>query len=111
MDEYSNLSLYDIFDMMESRYGYGCDLDEIILQHPEDMLMKYYHNRLITFKVWEEQRKLYDSLDLIAQTMFITLTDRYGEGWNLDQLLKDYPDDELLKEFDSYLDFLERISS
>ena len=43
--------------------------------------------------------------------MFISITDQYGTEWNLLELLRKNEDDALLKEFSSYLDYLDRVAS
>ena len=109
--DYSTMSLYNIFDIMEERYGICCNIEDVIVSHPDDQLMQYYYERLTTFEVWESKRILFNHLDDIGKTMFISITDQYGTEWNLLELLRKNEDDGLLKEFSSYLDYLDRVAS
>ena len=111
MDDFKLLPLIRIDDLLEEKYGFDCDINELFLKYPDDEMIKYYYERLKNFKVWESKRKFYYMLNEIGQAMFISITDRYGEGWNLHDLTQKYPDDELVDEFDSYLDYLERVGS
>ena len=109
--DYNTMSLYNIFDIMEERYGICYNIEDVIVSHPDDQLMQYYYERLTTFEVWESKRILFNHLDDIGKTMFISMTDQYGTEWNLLELLRKNEDDALLKEFSSYLDYLDRVAS
>ena len=105
------LTLYDIYKVLEDVYGFDFEYDSegLYIRNQNDDTLKFYFDRLNNFEVCEGKRLLYESLDEISETMFITLTDKYGEDWKLHDLLKSHPEDDLPKALDSYLDYLDRV--
>ncbi|MBE6868572.1 MAG: GNAT family N-acetyltransferase [Ruminococcus albus] len=111
-NDLSSLTLYEVFRILEDKYGYydiECELDEFHKHNKEDELLNYFYDRLTNFKVSDEKKILYEALDMPAQVMFIALTDKYGDGWKLHKLLKLYPDDDLPQALDSHYDYLDRV--
>lgn len=109
MENFRELPFYKLIDIIEEKYYPGVYIRELAQEYPDDELVRYFNDRVTSFAAWGNRNVLYENLDEIAQAIFITLTDEYGEGWTLHKLLKEHPEDELVHRYNSYLGYLDRV--
>ena len=109
MENYKNLPFYDLIDIIEEKYYEGVCICELVQENPDDEIVRYFCNRVTSFVAWGDRKVLYDNLDEIARALFITITDKYGEGWTLHKLLEEHPNDDLIRHYSSYLGYLNRV--